>query len=63
MNRIKSTLAAAFGMIVALAALGLFASVGLVLFGALVSIGAVAALGLWIQTRFAPKPEFNPAAA
>ncbi len=57
MNRIKSALAAILGTIIALAAFGLFASVGLALIGGLFTIGAVAALIIGVQSLFARKDD------
>ena len=52
MDRIKSIALTTFGIIVALAGLGLFASIGLAMMGALVVLGTVAAITVALGSLF-----------
>ncbi len=63
MNRIKTTALTVVAMIVALAAIGFFASIGLALVGAFLTIGAVVALAAWVSSLFASKSSATSATA
>lgn len=56
MTRLKTIALTTLGFIVALAALGLFASVGLVVLGALALLGLVAGIAAWLSTAMDAKP-------
>lgn len=62
MTRIKSTLSAALGFIIVMAAFGFFASVGFALIGVLAAVGLVSALALGIQSLFGSKDDGSTAA-
>lgn len=62
MNKMKSAALTAFGTIIAVAALGFFASIGLAMIGGLFTIGALVALAGWISTFFAPRDVTTTAA-
>lgn len=56
MTRLKAIAAAALGVFLMLAALGLFASVGVVVLGGLVCLGVCAAAAAWISNaKHAPE--------
>lgn len=57
MNRIKSAALTTAGIITALAFLGFFASVGLVLLGGLLAIGAAVAGAAWVASWCVPAAE------
>lgn len=63
MTRIKSTLSAALGFILVMAALGFFASVGFALIGVLAAVGLVSALALGIRSLFGREDNAFSAAA
>lgn len=63
MTHIKSTLSAALGFILVMAALGFFAWVGFALIGVLAAVGLVSALALGIQSLFGREDNAFSAAA
>lgn len=63
MTHIKSTLSAALGFILVMAALGFFASVGFALIGVLAAVGLVSALSLGIRSLFSREDNAFSAAA
>lgn len=63
MNRAKSIALTAFSVLVALAGLGVFASVGLAVVGLLVFLGVATALAAGIATLFGRRDAVTPEAA
>lgn len=63
MDRIKSFAITTLGVVIALAGLGLFASVGLAVVGTLVILGAVTAFTASIAAVFAKRATETPEAA
>ena len=60
MNRVKSALSAALGLVVAIAAFGFFASVGLALIGVMATVGAIGAIAIGISAFLGPKADPTP---
>ncbi len=56
MDRLKSVSLTVIGFVIATAALGLFASVGLAVLGAMFTFGALVATAAGIAAFLAPKP-------
>ncbi|MEM8571632.1 MAG: hypothetical protein AAGG56_12080 [Pseudomonadota bacterium] len=57
MTRLQDYALAALALIVSVAALGFFASIGLVVLGAAVVAGLIISAAAWIGTLVAPKSE------